>query len=135
MSAATSETPKKFYGSSDSNSFACRLCLSVGDKNHRKRLFSAENADLLRQAEQLCGQELLESPDCRPCERRLKNTSAFRSLILQSQKTVHERGTRAKRCIGISPSAPNPAPKRADKKTAATSLDFDNIPNTEVFEI
>ena len=115
-----SETPKKLYPVSSKLeiSFACRLCLSVGDSAHRKRLFSPGAETLLRQAEELNGKPLLldESlPDllCRPCERRLRNITAFKATIQASQEKLVERrlGSRVKRCVEISPSAPRPPSK------------------------
>ena len=102
-----SETPKKIYAASSTVASSCRLCKSVVDSAHSKNLFGKPNSSLLASAEDIYGSspqksELLPHLLCRPCERRLNNFKTFKTLILESQRSLE----RVKRCIEESPSAP-----------------------------
>ena len=103
------ETPKKFYRAPDSafDPSPCRLCHTVGDSDHRKNIFKPQNQVLLKTAELLCGERILQEPDlphllCRPCERRLKNTLEFQRLIKDTHRafknpTSHKHPSKAMR--------------------------------------
>ena len=102
---------KKTYTSSVIK--CCRLCGSVKDALHCKNLFKKATKELLALAEAVFGgtlqrHELRPHMVCRPCERRLNNFRAFKGMITKSQSHFqrNERQERVKRCIEVSPSAP-----------------------------
>ena len=132
---SSKETPKKVYRALDPpiDPSTCRLCRAVGDASHRKHLFRTSNRPLLMIAEQLCGHPIVQDPSlphllCRPCERRLKNTSEFQKVLLETEEIYQRRQTsRVKRCVDISPSIRRPQKSRLVSSTPAarTSLSFD----------
>ena len=111
-SANLKETPKKVYKSCSAPSNTCRLCRSVCESKYLKNLYNKANCQLLTMAETIYGCKLpcddeLPRLICRPCERRLNNFKAFKTVVCDSQTAF----SRTKRCIVISPSAETTAPK------------------------
>jgi hypothetical protein len=113
-------TPKKVYTTKhvSIDPSSCRLCRAVGDASHWKNIFKPSNRPLLIIAEALCGEKLIEDASCphllcRPCERRLKNTTQFRNVIVETQKSLRESHSCVKRCVEVSPSVPIPPAKKS----------------------
>ena len=104
-------TPKKTYILSVIK--CSRLCGSVKDVLHCKNLFKKATKELLALAEAVFGgtlqhHELRPHLVCRPSERQLNNSRAFKAMITESQSHFQrrERQEIVKRCIEVSPSAP-----------------------------
>ena len=100
------QTPKKIYPASSNATSCCRLCKAVRDSDHCRILFGKANRTLLVAAGNIYGSpfqrnESLPHLLCRPCERRLRNFIAFKTMISESQRSL----ARAKRCMEESPSA------------------------------
>ena len=122
------QTPKKSYTSSVLS--CCRFCGSVKDVLHCKNLFKKATEELLGLAEAVFGgtlqrHELKPHLLCRPCERRLNNSRAFKAMITESQSHFQrsERQERVKRCIEVSPSALR-TQKSAKDVTTRRGLNF-----------
>ena len=106
---AAKETPKKRYLKSitaEVYSSSCRLCKAVVDKNHCRDLFKPSNRAVLKNVENIFGDNLprdnsLPHLICRPCERRLTNAIAFKNVIIKTQKSL-EAEIHSKRCLEIS---------------------------------
>ena len=121
------QTPKKNCKSSvlvDISS--CRLCGAVGDRLWSKNLFVKRNRALLAAAEDICGFALKQDDNltphliCRACERRIKNFVAFKTLIIQNQKSFE----RVKRCNEISPSVTRTLTKSAKESEKRSRREF-----------
>ena len=100
------QIPKKIYPASSNTTSCCRLCKAVRDSDHCRNLFGKANRTLLIAAENIYVSSFQRSESlphllCRPCERRLRNFIAFKTLISESQRSLE----RAKRCKEESPSA------------------------------
>ncbi|XP_028416394.1 uncharacterized protein LOC114540402 [Dendronephthya gigantea] len=137
---ASKDTPKKFYkkrSESTANTSRCRLCNSVTDPNHSKRLFRANNKAILRNVESFFGSELIEHVElprliCRPCERRLDNVVQFKKVIAETQSEL-QKIVRTKRCLDVSPSVLKPPVKlrSAGDLPRRRSIDFGNVAEQE----
>ena len=139
---ASKETPKKVYSADIANidPKSCRLCQSIGDSSHRTNIFKTGNRELLRIAEVLYGRVLPKDGGlplivCRPCERRLRNTINFQTVICKTQQNFEDsqsKKVRIKRSIAISPSIQKPSKalavgavgKYKARSRAQLSLDF-----------
>ena len=116
---AAKETPKKRYLKSitaEVYSSSCRLCKAVVDKNHCRDLFKPSNRAVLKNVENIFGDNLprdnsLPHLICRPCERRRTNAIAFKNVIIETQKSL-EAEIHSKRCLEISPSVVQPSTSR-----------------------
>ena len=100
------QTPKKIYPASSKTTSCCRLCKAVRDSDLCRNLFGKTNRTLLVAEENIYVSSFQRSESlphllCRPCERRLRNFIAFKTLISESQRSLE----RAKRCMEESPSA------------------------------
>ena len=78
-------------------SVAGRLCKSVGDVSFPKNMYAKGNRALLAAAEDIYGRplrqdNLLPHLLCRPCERRLRNFIAFKTVISESQRSHSLKG-------------------------------------------
>ena len=92
---------KKIYPVSSNTKSCCRLCKAVSDSDHCRNLLGKGNGMLFVAAENIYGSSLQRGESlphllCRPCERRLRNFMAFKTLIserLQEQQKaiVRER--------------------------------------------
>ena len=134
---AARETPKKRYSKSTTAevySSSCRLCKAVVDKNHCKDLFKSSNQTVLKNVENIYGNSLPQDNSlphliCRPCERRLTNAITFKSVIINTQRSL-EQEIRSKRCLEISPSVVQPSTSRVRANVSSLtsgrrrSLDF-----------
>ena len=93
-------------------------------------MFKKATEELLALAEAVFGgtlqrHELKPHLACRPCERRLNNSQAFKAMITESQSHFQrsERQERVKRCIEVSPSASR-TQKSAKDGTTRRGLNF-----------
>ena len=62
---------------------------------------------------------------CQPCERRVNNTTSFKNIISETQKSLL-KNSRSKRCVGISPSVSRPSVNVAAVESRRRSLTFDS---------
>ncbi len=109
--------PKKVYAKSNLNSKSmCRLCCSIIDPKHCKKLYNKASVNVLASAELLYSGFLLRDSlphlVCQPCERRLDNFMKFKNMICDNQDSM----MRQKRCIELS-LLHLPLMKRVQKKT------------------
>lgn len=135
---ASKDTPKKHYKkvSVSTQNSRCRICKSVVDPYHSKKLFRNANQSVLRDAESVYGgplpqEDCLPHLICRPCERRLNNAIQFKNTIQETQRLLGEN-LRSKRCIEVSPSVVKPPAKIQTVGLRRRSLDFstpaDDVP-------
>jgi len=83
-----SKTPRKIYTASSNSTSSSRLCKSLGDLSHCKNLFGKANPALLLATEEIYGSSLQRSElflhlRFKPCKRRLKDFTAFKTLIVR----------------------------------------------------
>jgi hypothetical protein len=124
------DTPKKHYKKTSISAeiSRCRLCNSVGDPRHCKKLFGKSNRIVLNNAEIIYGgvlpqQDGLPHLICRSCERRLNNAIQLRSTIEETQQSL-QKDMRSKRCLEVSPSVTKPPVKVHSACSRRRSLDF-----------
>lgn len=125
---STENTAKKSVGSKRLN--CCRLCKSFDNVSHWKNLFGKGNWALLAAAENIhinpvLHVESLPHPLCRPCERRLNNFIAFKSMIIKTEKS-YNTGERIKGYIEVLLSAPQTlkSSKAQDDRSSRQWLGF-----------
>ena len=84
------KTPKKIYAASSNPTSSCRLSKSVGDFAHCKNLFGKANVRCPLEEKRFTVVPFRGRNHCCLYERRLENFIAFKTLILERQRSLNE---------------------------------------------